>query len=256
MHKAPGYAFYNNSSDNILFSDEITQKRFISIWQELAKRYKNERDNIIFELLNEIIDAHGDTWNKIARKTIEGIRDIDNERYILLGGPNYNSVNELNSLEIYDDEYIIYNFHFYEPFLFTHQRASWTPLKDININQPYPGKIEGTDKLKTFFGNQRPVQGKSMTAETVFDKNFLENMLSPAVNFIKKTNKELYCGEYGAIDLADLGSRINYMFDMKELFEKYRIGRASWTYKGMNFSAIDENGNSISEKYIEALTIK
>jgi len=255
MHKAPGYAFYNNPNDNILFSDENTQKRFVSIWQETAERYKNERDNVIFELLNEIVDANGGTWNKIARKAIEGIRSIDKERYILLGGPNHNSAQELNSLEIYDDEYIIYNFHFYEPFLFTHQRASWTPLKNIDVNQPYPGKIEGTDKLKTFFGNQRPEQGKAMTADTFFDKNFLEYMLSPAVKFAKHANKELYCGEYGAIDLADPDSRINYMFDMKELFEKYKIGRASWTYKGMNFATIDGNGNPISEKFIEALSI-
>jgi len=256
MHKAPGYAFYNNPNDNILFTDENMQKRFVSIWQEIAKRYKSERDNVIFELLNEIVDAHGDTWNKIARKAIEGIKEIDNKRYILLGGANNNSVKELGSLEIYDDDYIIYNFHFYDPFLFTHQRAVWTPLKNIDVNQLYPGKIEGLDKLKAFFGGERPEQGKSLTEETVFNKEYLEYLFLPAVNFKMQNKKELYCGEYGAIDHAELDSRINYMSDMKELFQKHSIGRASWTYKGMNFSAIDGNGNPVSEKYIKALSIK
>ena len=256
MHKAPGYAFYNNSNENNIFSDENLQKRFISLWQEISKRYKNEKDNLIFELLNEIVDAHGDTWNKIARKAIEVIHSIDADRYILLGGPNHNSVGGLNSLEIYENERILYNFHFYEPFLFTHQRASWTPLKDINVNQLYPGKIEGIEILKAYFGNQRPEQGKSLTADTIFNKDFLEYMLIPAIEFVKRTNKELYCGEYGAIDHAELDSRINYLDDIKEIFEKYFIGRACWSYKGMNYTIIDENGNPISDKIIKALSLK
>jgi len=68
MHKAPGYAFYNNPNDNTLFTDENVQNRFVSLWREIAKRYKTERDNIVFELLNEIVDAHDDSWNKISRK--------------------------------------------------------------------------------------------------------------------------------------------------------------------------------------------
>ena len=256
MHKAQGYSFYKKSEDNIFFTDENSQKRFISLWEELSKRYINEKENLMFELLNEIVDPHGDIWNKIARKAIESIRNIDTERYLLLGGPNHNSAEGIKSLDIYDDKHIIYNFHFYEPFLFTHQRANWTPLKNLNVNQLYPGKIEGIEMLKTFFGNQRPEQGKSLTADTVFNKDFLEYMLAPAVLFAKQNNKELYCGEYGAIDHAELDSRINYLNDMKELFEKYSIGRACWTYKGMNYTSIDKNGNPVSEKYLKALAFK
>jgi len=254
MHKAQGYSFDKSAGENIFFTDKNSQNRFISLWREITNRYKNEKDNLIFELLNEIVDPHGDTWNNIARKTIDSIRSADADRYILLGGPNNNSAQGLNSLDLYDDKHIIYNFHFYEPFLFTHQRAAWTPLKNLDVNQLYPGKIEGIEMLKTFFGNKRPEQGKSLTADTVFNKDFLEYMMSPAVSFAKQNNKELYCGEYGAIDLAELDSRINYLNDMKELFEKYSIGRACWSYKGMNFSSIDNNGNPVSEKYIRALS--
>jgi hypothetical protein len=207
-------------------------------------------------LLNEIVDAHGDAWNKVARKAIEGIRDIDKDRYILLGGPNYNSAEGLESLEIWDDDRILYNFHFYEPFIYTHQRASWTPLKNVDINQPYPGKIEGFDKLKTHFNGQSPDQSKSLTADTILDKSFLEKKLSPAIEFAKRTGKELYCGEYGAIDHADLNSRINYLCDTNELFDKYCIGRACWSYKWMNFATIDKNGNPVSDELVKALSIK
>ena len=256
MHKAPGYAFGNKTGDNILFTDKTVQKRFVSLWQEIAKRFKNEGGNLIFELLNEIVDAHGDTWNKIARNAIDGIRGIDTDRYILIGGPNYNSAAGLDTLDIYDDGRILYNFHFYEPFLFTHQRARWTPLKDIDIDQRYPGKLEGADKLKEYFGSQKPEHGKSLDRDTIFDKAFLEDRLAPAVSFAQRSGKQLYCGEYGAIAHAALDSRVNYMRDVNELFEKYKIGRACWSYKQMDFTSINKNDSPVSEKFIQAMSVK
>ena len=256
LHKAPGYAFGNKIEDNVLFTDETAQKRFVSLWQEIARRYGAEGDNVIFELMNEIVDAHGETWNGIARKAIEGIWEIDPNRHILLGGPYYNSAAGLDTLEIWDDERILYNFHYYDPFLFTHQRARWTHLKDSGISQSYPGKIEGLDRLKEIFGGDKPEHYKALNADTVFDRAFLENALSPAVAFAKRTGRELYCGEYGAIDLADLHSRVNWLRDINDLFEENGFGRACWSYKGMNFTSIDENGEPVSQELIKALTQK
>jgi len=39
-------------------------------------------------------------------------------------GNNYNSPDELKNLADIDDDYIVYNFHFYNPFFFTHQKAT------------------------------------------------------------------------------------------------------------------------------------
>lgn len=254
MHKAPGYAFGNKSADNVLFSDETALKRFISLWERIARRYKNEGDCLIFELLNEVVDAQGDAWNKVARKAIKAIHAIDSNRYILLGGPNYNAVNGLAALEIWDDKRVLYNFHFYEPMYVTHQQASWTPLKDSGIAQPYPGKITGLEILQKLFGKH--LQFTPVNETTVFDSNYLEERLSLAVEFAQKHGKELYCGEYGVIDRATLESRINYIKDTNTLFEKYRMGRALWTYKRMDFPSIDENGEPVSLELVKILKVK
>ncbi|MCL2049697.1 MAG: glycoside hydrolase family 5 protein [Defluviitaleaceae bacterium] len=254
LHKAPGYSFGNNAEDNILFSDGVSQDKFVNIWQDVAARYKNEGDSLIFELLNEVVDAQGDAWNKVARKAIEAILAISPTRYILLGGPNYNSVHGLETLEIWNTEYVLYNFHFYEPMFVTHQNARWTALKDSGIFQPYPGKIEGFAQLEQIFaeGSQYP----HMKENTVFDINFLEQCLSPAIEFSKRHNKELYCGEYGVLELAGLQGRINYTKDTNALFEKYGIGRALWTYKDMDFTTVGKDGEAVSGEIIEAIRRK
>ncbi|MCL2697155.1 MAG: glycoside hydrolase family 5 protein [Oscillospiraceae bacterium] len=249
MHKAPGYAFWSYKTENALFTDEQTQDRFVSIWREFARRYSNEGDNIIFEILNEIVDPHGDSWNRIARKAIDAVRETGSERYIMLGGPHYNSVAGLKTLDIYDDERILYNFHFYEPFLFTHQRARWTSLEDTGVVQPYPGKLAGFDIIKEI----APDHLGSMTPDTVFDFTFLEEKLAPAIEFMEKTGRRLYCGEYGAIDLAGIPDRVNYLRDKNALFDKYKISRAYWNYKGLDYSAVDDDGEAVSMELVKAI---
>jgi aryl-phospho-beta-D-glucosidase BglC (GH1 family) len=232
MHKAPGYSFADNNlgdqGEVKLFTDSEIQKRYIFLWEAFARRYTGERENVAFEILNEITNPHGESWNRLARKAIEAIQAIDPHRYIVLGGPYFNSVTGLDTLEIWDDEHILYTFHYYLPFEFTHQRASWTRLKDSGIHLSYP--------------------------DPAFNKEYLREQLVPALDFMKKTGKRLYCGEYGVIELADMDSRVNWLRDISELFAEYQIGRAYWTYKGMDFSSVDENGSPVSRELIEAIS--
>jgi hypothetical protein len=136
----------------------------------------------------------------------------------------------------------------------THQRAYWTLLKDTGIQQPYPGKVEGFEKLKPIFGAKEhfpPIE-----ENTFFDIAYLEERMKPAIEFAQKYNKELYCGEYGAIDKADLQSRMNYTRDTNTLFEKYKFGRALWSYKRMDFPSITENNEPISPELPKILEVK
>jgi endoglucanase len=56
----------------------------------------------------------------------------------LFGPSGYNSYSELKNMPVYTDANLIYTFHFYDPFMFTHQGASWTSgLQDV-ANVPFP----------------------------------------------------------------------------------------------------------------------
>jgi len=253
MHRAPGYAFGAGAEENVLFSDEGAQRRFVSLWREIARRYRGEGDGLAFELLNEIVDARGEGWNRVARMAIEAIRGEDPSRHVLLGGAGYNSAAGLEALELWADERVLYNFHFYEPFLFTHQMAPWTPLGGSGVSQRYPGRIEGLERLKAHFGGRRPETREPIGPETVFDRAYLAAMMAPAAEFARRTGRQLYCGEYGAIDLADLESRIRWLSDASSLLEELGIGRACWTYKGMSFSALGGGGEPVSREMIGAI---
>lgn len=254
LHHAPGYSF-GTLNKNTLFSDEIMQRRFISIWETIAHRYIAERDNVVFELLNEVVDKNSDRWNQLSAKTIAAIREIDKDRVIIIGGNHYNSMTTMKELPVFDDKNIVYNFHYYLPFVLTHQKGSWTHLKDLKTNVTYPADTSLYAKADIESGGN----GKEFS-ESGFDTvdiDFLEMLMKPALDFINERNiSRLYCGEYGVIDHADVDTRERWHKDFSSLLLKYNIGRAVWSYRRMNFKMVENDGSPVSQKLIDAVTMK
>ncbi|MHB8132166.1 MAG: glycoside hydrolase family 5 protein, partial [Mobilitalea sp.] len=225
LHRTAGYAFHSLDK-NRLFEDETLQNRFISIWQAFANRYKEYGKNVAFELLNEIVEPNSDRWNKLSKKAVTGIRSIDSNRVIIIGGNYYNSVTTLKELDRIEDDNLVYTFHFYEPHIFTHQKASWEPpMKELDFVVPYPS---GSEDYQKYLRQSEKFQ-KQLSFEERVGKDYISKFLQPALDFIKERNVPLYCGEFGVIDNAPLESNIRWHDDLCDLLIEYGIGRAVWT---------------------------
>ena len=255
LHKAPGYSF-GTLDNNSLFDDPAMRERFISLWKTIAKRYSSENDNVILELLNEMVEPTSDRWNKLAHDTVTAIREIDPDRNIIIGGNNYNSINMLKEIDlIKNDSHIIYTYHFYLPFLFTHQRASWMPFtRDYTAEVPYPGNCPS---LAEFIENNPKYKGEhEYYIGLAMNKELMLHDMQPAIDFINSTGETIYCGEYGAIDHAPLYCRINWHRDFIDILKDLKIGRACWSYKQMNFGLVDEYSNVISAELVKIVSEK
>lgn len=253
LHRAPGFSF-STLEENRLFDDVFLQERFIKLWQYFAKRYIAEKDNVAFELLNEVVEPTSDRWNTLAHRTVEAIREIDQDRIVIVGGNSYNSIFTLKEIQLFDDPNVVYTFHYYEPLLFTHQKASWVNIcAEFNQGQEYPGRFVG---LKEFLRKRPEYKGWESQLEVINDRRLMEKNLKVAEEFINSTGKELYCGEYGVISDAPLQSRINWHRDFVELTKKLNIGRACWSYKQMNFGLVDADGYVISDELVEIVSQK
>ena len=145
LHRAPGYTFTNTlepgqEAQNNLFSDEAAQQRFIALWQTIARRYLSAPDSVVLELLNEVVLPDSAPWNALAHRTVAAIHEIDPQRVVIVGGNQYNAASELKNLTLFDDPRVAYTFHFYEPLLFTHQKAPWSrQCRLFNRALDYPG---------------------------------------------------------------------------------------------------------------------
>lgn len=247
LHKTKGFAFDSNPKENIMFEDANLRNRFISLWKNLSSRY-GKLDFVAFELLNEIAEIEADLWNTLAAETITEVRKYAPLTKIIIGGILWNSVHTLALVNIPLDENIVYNFHFYEPFLFTHQRASWQPVL-LDISMDYPGIMEDyrncSRKIRCF--------GSGLNNTEQMGQEFMDILISEAVEAADQAGVLIYCGEYGVIDAADIDDTLMWYQDICKVFEKHGIGRAAWTYKHMDFGLTDEHYSCNLGKIIQCL---
>ena len=112
--------------DALMQAPAAEEARYLAIWDQLASRYRSLPTALYFELLNEPHgDLDGETWNRLIAESIQHIRQTNPTRTIIIGGLDYSTIDSLNDLVLPDDSHLAATFHYYEPFEFTHQGASW-----------------------------------------------------------------------------------------------------------------------------------
>ncbi len=254
LHKTAGYSFDEVDTSTNFFKSKKLQNRFIALWVEFSKRYHTYENRLSFELLNEIVDSTvTDIWNDIANQTIKAIRKYAPTIKILIGGINYNSISSLKSLDIPYDENIVYNFHFYDPLIFTHQSAYWVKNMPLDFSIEYPNTLkEFILRTEEFLPIGQSELLKTLSIDKV-DVKFFEILFAEAVQTAEERNVALYCGEYGVIDKADLVSTLNWYSDINSAFEKYGIARAAWNYKEKDFGISDAHYLPILGELVELL---
>lgn len=254
LHDAHGNVYGMMDQPMPLLTNKDDQQRFMNIWKQLTLHYKGVYEPIImFELLNEVSDGSGFLWNKLYKEVIQEIRKIDRQRYILVGSNEQNSAFRLKELDLLDDIHVFYNFHFYDPQVFTHQRAKFSEeLSEYNQVIHYPGKISSfTDYLLNH--RQYLEKYQHIVTDERNDKTTMLKYLKDAIDFVKYSGHELYCGEFGVINNAPVDDTIRWINDCIDIFEQNHIGHALWNYKALHFGLLDKNDEIISQELINQI---
>jgi len=254
LHKTKGYSFDDGHHESGFFESEKLQERFLVLWDRLAERYGKYDSRLAFEILNEVTDkSYCDLWNKISYECIRRIRKVAPAIKILVGGYWNNSVDSVKDLAMPYDENIIYNFHCYEPLIFTHQGAPWISSMDtsfrISIDAPYKEMDEaGAKYLQQVTTGFAGFSGDSTLTSAYFEKIFAE-----AIAVAEERNVALYCGEYGVIDRVDPKEALKWYSLINEVFTKYGIGRSAWSYKLMDFGITDARMDEVRDELLKYL---
>ena len=254
LHKTIGFSFDIDYKGDGFFDDEKLQSYFYNLWDEFTNRFAKYEDMLAFELLNEVTSPTlSDKWNRIIRTVVAQIRKKAPTIKILVGGYWNNSIDALKDLEPPADENIVYNFHCYDPFLFTHQAAHWLAAMPRDFKMDYPCNYEqynktAKEKNLTDF-SLYPPEGKTEVDYEFFIKKF-ENGLKVC----RERDVPLYCGEYGVIDNANPKQALKWYKDITKAFEQLNIGSAFWTYKSMSFGIQDEHMKEVKDEILKTLT--
>lgn len=237
LHKTAGYSFDAGEQEDGFFTSQEYQERFYRLWEEFARRYGQYKDRLAFELLNEVTDqSYCEAWNRISGICIERIRALIPDIDILVGGYWNNNVRAVKDLPMPQDNHIVYNFHCYDPLIFTHQGASWVAEMKTDFRFAYDQSYRKYyDTLDAVFGDAFGEIPKVDNVDRNFDSDFFRKIFAEAVQVARERDVALYCGEYGVIDVADPEDTLKWYQAIHTVFEEYGIGRAAWTYREMDF---------------------
>jgi len=227
----------DNHYGNLNDSNYLTETpKIVALWQVLAKRYSHESpDNLFFEIYNEPPHMNPQIWKDAAYNMVTAIRKIDRQRTLLVGASNYNSIYELSRFIKLADNNIIYTFHFYEPFFFTHQGAEWVGDQVSTIGVPFPYNGENFPKLNPKAKN---TAGENNYNEYPRDGNeqSVKDKLLIVKNWADKNYVPIICGEYGVYNkYADPDSRCRYIKAVHSTLKAMHIPGILWDYN-TNFS--------------------
>jgi len=258
LHKTFGFSFDVGEQEFGFFENKDYQERFYRLWEEFARRYGNIGDRVCFELLNEVTAReYSDLWNEISTICIKRIRAIAPNVYILLGGYFNNSIEALKDLAAPVDDRVVYNFHCYEPLVYTHQGAPWVEGMDPDFRMP----LETTyGEYKTLSGTQLNIYGdleslifNDFDLSKTIGVEYFEKYLQEAIRVAEERNVPLYCGEYGVIDRCTPEDTLKWYKLMAECYNRHKIGRAAWSYKEMDFGLTDPNLDGVREEILKNL---
>ena len=158
------------------------QQRLIDLWTAIAERYADEPTIIGFDLVNEPVVPQLDTkeatrsqWRNLAQRITDSIREVDENHIIFVecliswfnawdyDATDWNHMSLEDTQVLIDDDNTVYEFHFYEPFQFTHQGADWMPQYE-DADTSYPSSTV-VSFVCSDWGSKEVYQGKKGCVE-------------------------------------------------------------------------------------------
>jgi endoglucanase len=178
--------------------------RLAGLWDQIAETFRPmSRDHLWFEIANEPNGklTHANLLDTLA-PSLQAIRRTNPDRPVIIGGENWSGLPSLATLPLPDDPHVVPTFHYYEPFEFTHQGATWV--------------------------NPAPRKGRKYGTKD--DRERLVRDVATLKAYVARTGKVPFMGEFGAHSEAKLADRVKYQKSVRVAFDRLGIGMCAWGY--------------------------
>jgi aryl-phospho-beta-D-glucosidase BglC (GH1 family) len=235
-------------------------EQFSDYWRALARHYSRlDPDRVFFEILNEPEMQDRYRWYGVQLKLASSIREGAPQHTIIVAGAQWSNNDQLLFTEPLRDPNIVYNFHFYEPHIFTHQGATWGVnywhfLKAL----PYPSSPESVQSATAL---EPDAVNRLAVVRYGLDRWNAERIASEITRVDEWAHQRgvpVVCNEFGVYRKnTDPKDRAAWINDVRTSLEKHGIGWTMWDYAGGFAVAPRTNGTAIADELtVKALGLK
>jgi aryl-phospho-beta-D-glucosidase BglC (GH1 family) len=214
--------------------DDAAADNFVGMWRALAKHLSSrDPERVFFEVMNEPVVKDSGRWNAIQKKVLMAMRESAPRHTLIATGAQWSGVDQLEKVEVVADRNVVYNFHCYEPFKFTHQQATWAGDSVRGLkNAPYPSSPEAVAKVLGDLPDEKARQNMTQYGKENWNAGKIDALIARAAAWGKKNGVPLTCNEFGVYRKAPAADRARCIEDVRKACEKYNIGWAMWDYAG------------------------
>jgi len=201
--------------------------RFLAMWAQVAKRYKDYPDALVFEILNEPHDElTAELWNELLVEALKVIRKTNPGRTVMIGTAEWGGAGSVSKLVLPADDNLILTVHFYSPFQFTHQGAEWSAGSRAWLGTTWDGSY--------------------------VEKQMIRNELEPVLWYSREHGIPVNIGEFGAYSKADMASRARWTAFCARLFEELGFSWHYWEFCS-GFGIYDARKKAFHTELVNAL---
>ncbi len=219
-----GDSYFEGYFNDTIWEDQAAQDAWVEMWRYTAARYGHNpivagyklmvepnSSGVFFNIYDpdEFYAGYAGSlydWNQLYPRLVAGIRTVDPNTPILVGGNGWSGVAWLPYLQPTDDPRTVYVVHQYEPQDdYTHQEPGG--------QNPYPGVWD------TNYDDEADQ----------FDRAWLENLLAPVDDFAATHGLPVAVDEYGVNRWVP--GAVEFMDDQMALFEQRGMNQALWEWQ-------------------------
>lgn len=223
---------------------------FARFWRALAA-HLSQRDPewLVLEVLNEPVIADGARWAAIQRAALQAMRQGAPDHTLIASGHRWSSLPELLELEPVADRNVVYNFHCYDPHIFTHQSATWSMAFLPHLRHlPYPSSPEAVAPLLPQIEDPRARKAARVYGEERWDAARLRAWLAQAAAWAARHGVRLTCNEFGVYRVGALPEhRLAWLRDVRRILEELDIGWCMWDYAGGFSVVLEQDGRRVPD---------
>jgi len=238
VHFLDGADFNTGAGSDVrVFTNPALMDKAAHLWRTLATRYANEGDYLRFEVLNEPTADKNSQLNVFNLRMLAAIRETNPKRVVYFPCNKWDTIPNVVDLELpANDPNVAVTVHFYEPMIFTHQKAPWVfPGKDNMPAVPFPGKVPDLTGILSADQTAPATISAAQNIDPMFDQ--LADWART-----KGAGREIYLGEFGVFHKADPQSTVNWTRAVRHACERHGFGWGVWGYRS-SFPLREKDGS-------------
>lgn len=238
---------------------------YLGVVREMALRLDSRADYAALELINEprvkCTGAEQERWQQMAKRLVDSAREGSSRLALVLTGACVSSLEGLLALDParIGDGNIIYTFHFYDPFSFTHQGASFIPWPDKYLDEvPWPAAKRPIEQPLALINRRvartpgldesarhRAISGARANLLKYYrssaNADLVRERFARLASWAKTNNipaSRVFLGEFGVIRKtagaagARCEDRMQWLYDIRSIAEEFGFSWAYFNYDG------------------------